>query len=331
MPARDSSDDRPARNWFHLNKGWKRFPGWKRMTSSHRVIFYVLLDIANELWFPDSIQIYEAELADESGTSTRSVKRALEMLRDAGVLHFGTVEQDKDRRVAVRIRIDYAALTACGKRHSAVSTAAESAECRVDVEETQSECGSVPTQVQLRKQHPDCPVGQLRVPEVGGGLREGDLCPKCGTHPLSIRFKTDAGSRTKQRFLACSGYASGQCRGFTWNLGSTPYQPSQRVLSQALVGARDVPGRPPLVRDLLASPRSETASETVGTRRPVDLSEWVSRSKFLPVDLMLESLSELAPDLAESHRRAGSPKRAVLRDVKARLGGTPRNVDGERL
>ena len=72
MPALVSSD-RPAHNWFHLSKGWKRHPQWKALTASHRVVFYTLLDIVNELWFPDSVQLYEAELADESGTSTRTV------------------------------------------------------------------------------------------------------------------------------------------------------------------------------------------------------------------------------------------------------------------
>ena len=153
---------------------------------------------------------------------------------------------------------------------------------------------------------------------MGGELREGDLCPKCQTHVLRVRFKTDAAARTKQRFLACSGYESGDCRGFTWNLGSTAYQPSQRMLSQALVGAKHVPGRPPMVRELLSAQRVEETSETVEPRRPVDLSEWLSGSKFLPLDLMLESLTEVDPELADRHRRAGSAKAAILREVKAR-------------
>jgi hypothetical protein len=319
MPAHVSSD-RPAHNWFHLSKGWKRHPRWKALTASHRVVFYTLLDIVNELWFPDSITLYEAELADESGTSTRTVKRALEELRDAGVLHFGTVAEDSDRRTAVRIRIDYEALTRLGSRRPADSTVGKSAECRLDTEESQSKCGSPPPPIQLQNKLQNCASAQLRVPEMGGELREGDLCPKCQTHALRIRFKTDAGSRTKQRFLACSGFESGECRGFTWNLGSSAYQPSARVLSQALVGARDVPGRPPMVTDLLAPQRMEEASETVESRRPVDLSEWFTRARYLPVELLLESLSEVDSELAERHRALGSEKQAILRDARSRLG-----------
>jgi hypothetical protein len=147
--ARVSSDG-PSRNWFYLSKGWKRHPRWKAITPAHRIVFYTLLDIANELWFPDSVQLYEAELADESGTSTRTVKRALAELGDVGVLHFGTVEQSKDRRVSVRIRIDYEALTRLGSRQRAGSTSGMSAECRLDAEETQSECGSPTPPIQLQ-------------------------------------------------------------------------------------------------------------------------------------------------------------------------------------
>ena len=129
MPSRASSD-RPARNWFHLSKGWKRHPQWKAITPAHRIVFYTLLDIANELWFPDSVQLYEAEIADESGTSTRTVKRALAELSDAGVLHVGTVEEDADRRTAVRIH-----------RLRRAHQARKSAACRVNC----CEVGRMPT------------------------------------------------------------------------------------------------------------------------------------------------------------------------------------------
>jgi len=318
MPAHVSSD-RPARNWFHLSKGWKRHPRWKAITPAHRIVFYTLLDIANELWFPDSVQLYEAEIADESGTSTRTVKRALAELSDVGVLHVGTVEEDKDRRTAVRVRIEYDALTRLGSRRLAGLTSAKSAECRVDASESQSSRGSSPPPIQLQKKLQNCPDGQLRVPEMGGEIREGDLCPKCQTHALRIRFKTDAGSRTKQRFLACSGHSSGGCRGFTWNLGSTAYKPSQRVLAQALVGAHNVPGRPPLVRGVLEAQSVEEESETVEARRTVGLSEWFSASRYLPEEVMLETLAEVDLELADRHRRLGSKKQAILRDVEIRL------------
>ncbi|MEO2003786.1 MAG: hypothetical protein ABGY41_06775 [Candidatus Poribacteria bacterium] len=328
MPAHVSSD-RPARNWFHLSKGWKRHPRWKAITPAHRIVFYTLLDIANELWFPDSVQLYEAELADESGTSTRTVKRALAELSNVGVLHFGTVEEGADRRTAVRVRIDYDALTRLGSRRRAESTSRKSAECRLDSDESQSECGSPTSPIQLQNKLQNCPGGQLWVPDSGGELREGDQCPKCQTHPLRLRFKTDAASRTKQRFLACSGFESGGCRGFTWNIGSSAYQPSQRVLSQALVGARDVPGRPRMVRDLLAGKRVEDASETVDMHRPVNLAEWLSQSRYLPVELMLSTLAEVDSELATRHRQAGSEKQAILRDARARLVDSKRGVGAQ--
>ena len=318
MPSRASSD-RPARNWFHLSKGWKRHPQWKAITPAHRIVFYTLLDIANELWFPDSVQLYEAEIADESGTSTRTVKRALAELSDAGVLHVGTVEEDADRRTAVRIRIDYDALTRLASRQRAGSTVAKSAECRHDVEESQSECGSPKPPIQLHNKLQNCPGGQLRVPDMGGDIREGDQCPKCQRHPLVVKFKTNAASRTRERFLACSGHSTGDCRGFTWSLGSTAYTPSQRVLSQALVGAPDVPGRPPLVRDLLASKRVEDVSETVDVSGPTNLAEWLSQSRYLPEEIMLETLAEVDSELAGRHHQLGSGKQAILRAVKARL------------
>jgi hypothetical protein len=318
MPAHVSSD-RPARNWFHLSKGWKRHPRWKAITPAHRIVFYTLLDIANELWFPDSVQLYEAELADESGTSTRTVKRALAELSDVGVLHIGTVEEDTDRRTAVRIRIDYDALTRLGSRQRAGSASRKSAECRHNTQEPQSEYGSPTPPIQLQNKLQNCPNGQLRVPDSGGELREGDVCPKCQRHPLVVKFKTNAASRTRERFLACSGYHTGDCRGFTWSIGATAYTPSQRVLSQALVGAHDVPGRPPLVRDLLAVKRVEDASETVDVSGPVDLAEWLSQSRYLPEEIMLDTLAEVDSELADRHRRLGSEKQAILRDVKARL------------
>jgi hypothetical protein len=317
----DERNDAPRRNWFYLTKGFKRHDAWRTLTPSHRVIFFTILDIANEFWFPDSVTLYEAEIAEESSTSMRSVKRALEELRDAGVLHFGTAEEDKDRRIAVRIRIDYAALTRCGKRQSAGVASRKSANCRHEVGETLSERGSPISQVQLQKEQRSCPDGQLRVPEVvGGGMQEGDLCPKCGTHRLSVRFKTDAGSRTKQRFLACLGHSAGACRGFTWNLGSTAYEPSRRVLLQAQVGARHVPGRPALVRDVLTAAQQAVESAPTPNTARMTLAEWYSKSSYLPVALMLSSLVDVAPDLATRHRDQGSDKGAILRDVKARIG-----------
>ena len=74
------------------------------------------------------------------------------------------------------------------------------------------------------------------------------------------------------------------------------------------------------MRDVLAAKRVEEASETVESRGRVDLSGGLTSSRFLPESLMLDTLSELAPDLADQHRRAGSPKHVILRAVKAKLG-----------
>ena len=60
-------------------------------------------------------------------------------------------------------------------------------------------------------------------------------------------------------------------------------------------------------------------STTAETVRPRDLSEWFSVSRYLPEDLMLDSLDDVAPDLAAHHRSQGSGKREILRDVKARI------------
>ncbi len=49
--------------------------------------------------------------------------------------------------------------------------------------------------------------------------------------------------------------------------------------------------------------------------------EWFSASRYLPEQMMLDALAEVAPDLAERHRREKSSKGAILRDVNARLQG----------
>ena len=71
-----------------------------------------------------------------------------------------------------------------------------------------------------------------------------------------------------------------------------------------------------MLRDLLTAQRVE---EAVETRRPTDLSQWFRECRFLPEDVMLDSLSELAPNLADRHRREGSARQAILREVRSRL------------
>jgi hypothetical protein len=47
----------------------------------------------------------------------------------------------------------------------------------------------------------------------------------------------------------------------------------------------------------------------------MNLSEWLSTSRYLPVGLMLDTLSEVDSALANRHRELGSGKQAILRDV----------------
>jgi hypothetical protein len=75
-----------------------------------------------------------------------------------------------------------------------------------------------------------------------------------------------------------------------------------------------------MVRDLLAAKRIEDASDTVDVSGPVNLAEWLSQSRYLPVELMLSTLAEVDLELADRHRQLGSGKGAILRDVRARLG-----------
>jgi hypothetical protein len=143
-----------------------------------------------------------------------------------GLLHFGTVEHHGSRKNAVRIRINYQALSLSGKRPEAELRVVDSASGRVTAPKPQSSHGSTLTQVQHSRTTPDCPERTTEVSEVGQEIREGSLCPKCHRHPLAIRFRTNSGTRTKDRFLACSGHSTGDCSGFTWHLSASSYTPS---------------------------------------------------------------------------------------------------------
>lgn len=319
MPVRASSR-REGHNYIHLLNAWFEGSLRRQLTLAGRDIFRALLHVTNAKYFPESIDVYEADLAEFADVHPRTVKRALADLMTNGLIHFGTIDDNRSRKNAVRIRVQYDVLEWKGTRPDAEFEEVESASGRVRPRKPQSSSGSKPTQVQYSRTTPDCPQRTTAVSEVGHRMQEGTLCPKCQTHPLETRFRTNAATRTKDRFLACSGYRSGNCTGFTWNLSSSSYKPSQRVLSQALAGARDVPGRPRLVRDVLGPQRVEEASETVNGRVCEDLTSWFSTSRYLPVDLMLESLSLVDSELAGRHRCEGSPKHVILRDVQVRLG-----------
>ncbi|MBT3500547.1 MAG: hypothetical protein HN463_16955 [Gemmatimonadales bacterium] len=319
MPVRASSR-REGHNYIHLLNAWFEGSLRKKLTLAGRDIFRALLHVTNAKYFPESIDVYEADLAEFTDVHPRTVKRALADLMANGLIHFGTIDDSSSRKNAVRIRIQYDVLEWKGTRPDAEFEEVKSASGRLSAPKPQSSCGSKPTQVQHSRTTPDCPKRTTVVSEVGHRIREGSPCPKCQKHPLETRFRTNAATRTKDRFLACSGYRSGDCAGFTWNLSSSAYKPSQRVLLQALVGAQDVPGRPRLVRDVLAAQRVEEASETVIDRVPEDLSSWFLTSRYLPVELMLESLSVVDSELASRHRLEGTPKHAIVQDVRTRLG-----------
>ena len=72
--------------------------------------------------------------------------------------------------------------------------------------------------------------------------------------------------------------------------------------------------------------RVEDASETVAARRPVELSEWLSGSRYLPAAIMLDTLAEVDSELADRHRELGSGKQAILREVRARLVAAKHDV-----
>jgi hypothetical protein len=317
--------DAPRRTYWDLLDGWYANEVRDELTPNTRIVFGALLHMANRRFFPATMDVDKKALADLARVSRESVRRALNRLADADLVHLAVVPG----RGRVLVGICYEALDGEAVVHAQpVHTAGVRAQIvqKKDAPNPsghQSPRGSTATrpnpQVTDSRESPECRDRQLRVPEVGSELRDGDQCPKCQTHALRIRFKTDAGSRTKQRFLACSGYETGGCRGFTWNLGSSAYKPSQRVLSQALTGARHVPGRPALVRDMLsAAKRAEEPAPTTNTA-PATLAEWVSKSGFLPLGLMLDSLGDVAPTLASHHRDEGSDKNAILRAVKARI------------
>ena len=68
-----------------------------------------------------------------------------------------------------------------------------------------------------------------------------------------------------------------------------------------------------------AESADDDASSAVETAHPRNLSEWLSASRYLPEALMLDSLDDVASELAAHHRSQGSVKHAILRDVKARI------------
>jgi hypothetical protein len=287
--------------------------------------------MANRRWFPTVMDVDKKELERFVGHSRESIRRSLSQLTEGGLIHLGATTG----RGRIQVRICYEEFEATKPTRRAVRAQSERfrpVRAQIVREEIHSEApgplsscaiptDSEPTQVQDSRETPDCPERTTSVSEVGEDLREGSPCPKCRQHPLTIRFRTDAVSRTKQRFLACSGYSTGGCRGFTWNLGSTAYQPSQRVLSQALSGARHVPGRPALVRDVLAAANrgEEQASRPMNVVGPADLADLLEGMKYLPENLLLDALHEFVPELAARHRVEGSHRRSILRDVKARI------------
>jgi hypothetical protein len=323
--TRHDQRDAPRRTYWDLLDGWYANEVRDELTPNTQIVFGALLHMANRRFFPATMDVDKKALADLARVSRESVRRALNRLADADLVHLAVVPG----RGRVRVGICYESLDgqvlirAQPVRTAGVRAQIVQKEDAPNASGHQSSRGSTATrpnpQVTDSRESPECRDRQLDLPEVGQDLREGGTCPRCQNHTLAVRFRTDAASRSKQRFLACSGYQSGGCRGFTWNLGSSAYEPSQRVLSQALVGARHVLGRPPLVRDAISATQRVDEPQPTTDGAPLTLAEWFSKSGYLPLELMLGTLGDVAPDLASHHRHEGSDKNAILRGVKAHI------------
>jgi len=325
----DERRDAPRRNYWDLLDGWFASEARDDLTPNTQIVFGALLHTANRRFFPTTIDVDKPALAQLAKVGRESVRRGIDQLVAANLIHVAVIPG----RGRVRVGICYDALDGttavraqAGPKRRAIraqSVQNASNENAPSCQSSQAATAS-PRQPQVTdsRKKPDCPNGQLRVPEVGGRPREGDLCPKCHAHRLVTRFKTDVGSRTKQRFLACSGYAVGRCRGFTWNLNSTAYTPSQRILAQALTGARDVPGRPPLVgAKFAAAQRAQDDTPAADDASlPTDMADLWERFRYVPVDQLLDTLAHVDAALAVHHRSLGSEKREILRDVRSRIG-----------
>jgi hypothetical protein len=324
----DERQDTPRRNYWDLLDGWFASDARDDLTPNTQIVFGALLHMANRRFFPATIDVDKPALAALAKVGRESVRRGIDRLVDANLIHVAVIPG----RGRVRVGICYDALDGTtavraqgGPKRRAIRAQSVQSPKKENAPRRPSPQASTASrrqpQVTDSRKKPDCPSGQLRVPEVGRRPRDGDLCPKCHTHRLVTRFKTDVGSRTKQRFLACSGYSSGGCRGFTWNLGSTAYTPSQRVLAQALVGATDVPGRPPLVGGrFVANQRVQGDTPTADDANlPTDLADLFARFRYVPIDQLLDKLAHVDETLASHHRTQGSEKRDVLRDIRSCL------------
>ncbi len=69
---------------------------------------------------------------------------------------------------------------------------------------------------------------------------------------------------------------------------------------------------------------------SVWVSHPVNLAEWLSQSRYLPVELMSESVEELDVELASQHRGEGSAKQPILRPVRARIAAGASSAGLER-
>ncbi|MAE32680.1 MAG: hypothetical protein CMO43_13995 [Verrucomicrobiales bacterium] len=314
-----------SRNYWSVLEGWWETDRRDGLTPIAQLTFAALLHMANRRWFPNVMDVDKKELEALVGHSRESVRRALAQLTDVGLIHLAATTGRGRVQVCVRyeefqatraprrgVRPQYGREKVVRAQYVQNETAEESPETQL---QRSISADSWPTQVQDSRETPDCPGRTTSVSEVGGDLRDGSICPRCQEHPLAVRFKTDPSARTKQRFLACSGYESGGCSGFTWSLGSTAYQPSRRILSQALVGAQYVPGRPPLVRDTQCD---DGTSATEDNHRPTTLEEVLHSGRYLPAELLLDELARVDMELADHHRSQGSERNVILRDVKTR-------------
>ena len=74
-----------------------------------------------------------------------------------------------------------------------------------------------------------------------------------------------------------------------------------------------------LIREDAEVRAAEVRAEGVESSRCTDLSDWYSKMRWAPREVMLDALTEVDAALADRHREQGSGKREILRAVKAQL------------
>ena len=321
LSTEDSRAD--SRNYWGVLEGWWETDRRDELTPIAQLTFGALIHMANRRWFPTVMDVDKKELERLVRHSRESVRRALAQLSAAGLIHLAATQG----RGRVQVRICYEAFEAPAPKRRAVRAQSEREkpvraqivqnEVTIESPEPQLPSGipvdspsdsSTTTGQGVSEETRNCSDGTTGFAQVGEDLKPGSTCPRCRRHPLTIRFKTNLLTSSRDAFLACRGYADGGCEGFTWQVSSTPFQRAKKKASTP---------RPSLVIHTRPCPEPDPVDPVV------NLSDLWTRGRFLPVDLLLDALDAVAPDLARRHREEGSDKHAILRDVKAACGASP--------